>query len=195
MLLNRDFYRLNRALAFILLPLVCLISGFNELSAQNQSLFELSAASIKFTSDAPLELIQAETETVKGIMTADGQFAFSVEMKTFRGFNTGLQREHFNENYMETSKYPKASFEGTIIEDVDFDNLNEIRIRARGIFSVHGVQQERIIPIELSREGTEIKFSTTFQVPLAEHKIEIPQIMYQKIAETIDVSVDGVFLQ
>ena len=58
------------------------------------------------------------------IETEKKQFAFSVKVKSFKGFNSGFQKEHFNENYLESEKFPDATFTGKIIEDVDFTKNN-----------------------------------------------------------------------
>ena len=83
-------------------------------------LFTASKGTIIFWSDAPLELIKASSNQLKGIFNAEQkQFAFTLNVNTFKGFNSPLQQEHFNENYLESTKYPRASFEGKIIEDID----------------------------------------------------------------------------
>ena len=114
-----------------------------------------------------------------------------MDVKTFEGFNSPLQREHFNENYMESKKYPKASFTGKIIEAIDFQKDGTYSIRAKGQLNIHGVEQERIIKSQLEVSGNKIKIQSTFSVPLSDHNITIPKIVYQKIAEEITITVDA----
>ena len=100
-------------------------------------IFNTSKSIISFSSDAPLELITAKSSELNGaIETETKQFAFSVKVNSFKGFNSGFQKEHFNENYLESDKYPDATFKGKIIEDVDFTKNGVSDVRAKGILTV-----------------------------------------------------------
>ena len=87
-------------------------------NAPLQQDYKVTNGSISFRSDAPLELIKAQSNELKGLFIPDKkQFAFIINIKSFKGFNSPLQQEHFNENYLESNKFPVASFEGKIIEE------------------------------------------------------------------------------
>lgn len=148
---------------------------------------------IHFKSDAPLELIEATSTKMKGVInTSEQTFAFSVPNNTFEGFNSALQREHFNENYMESNKFLNSSFTGKIIETIDFTVDGTHSVRAKGKLLVHGVEQERIIKATIQIKKGVISVSSSFTVPLADHNISIPKIVYQKIAEEIQVDLNAV---
>ncbi len=84
-----------------------------------QEFYRVEDGTIYFKSDAPLELIEATSNKMRGLINPkDNSFAFAVKINTFQGFNSPLQREHFNENYMESKRYPEATFSGRIIENV-----------------------------------------------------------------------------
>lgn len=118
---------------------------------QAQSRYITSRGEISFTSEAPLEVIKAQSKELKGPFDADKKtFAFTVPVKSFEGFNSPLQREHFNENYMESTQYDKATFNGKIIEQIDFTKDGEYEVRAKGKLNVHGIEQERIIKATIS---------------------------------------------
>ncbi|MFN0032200.1 MAG: YceI family protein [Flavobacteriales bacterium] len=154
-------------------------------------IFEVKNATIKFDSAAPEENIKATSTDLKGVLnTADNKFAFSVAINTFQGFNSALQREHFLEDYMEAAKYPKATFTGKLIDKFDSAAASQ-KIRAKGQVEIHGLSKERILDIQITREGLVYKFSASFDVPLADHGIRVPRVVNQKIAETIKVQVDG----
>ncbi|HND88454.1 MAG TPA: YceI family protein, partial [Saprospiraceae bacterium] len=145
-----------------------------------------------FKSDAMLEVIQAQSKKLRGVIDpANNGFAWSVEVNSFEGFNGPLQREHFNENYLESVKYPRATFTGKIIEKVDFQQDGTYTVRAKGQLSVHGVEQERIIKSTLELKGRRLIIRSSFSVPLSDHSISIPKIVHQKIAEEIQVSVEA----
>lgn len=157
---------------------------------QINSLF-MAKGTIDFTSDAPLEVIKASSDKLVGALDIDSKdFYFRVYMNTFEGFNSALQREHFNENYLETHKYPKAIFKGRIIEDIDYSQEGTYTIRAKGKLNIHGIENNRIIKCKLRILNENlIEVSATFTVFLSEHNIKIPNIVNQKIAEEIDVLI------
>src|SRR5579859_2099899 len=127
-----------------------LLSG---VAVHAQRKFTSDVGEVSFTSNAKLELINASSKKVKGIVDpASGQFAFVVTIQSFEGFNSNLQREHFNEKYMETDKYYDATFAGKIIEAVDFSKDGTYEVRAKGNLVIHGKKQVRIIPSEIQIE-------------------------------------------
>ena len=149
---------------------------------------------IHFISNAPLEIIEAESAALKGVIEPEtGKFAFSIPINSFLGFNSELQREHFNENYMESDRYTRATFAGRIVEDITQWPDVPGEIRARGVLNIHGVEVARTIQITLSSTDNTIAFTSQFEVPLSDHAIEIPRVVHQKIAESIRVTVSGIF--
>ena len=144
----------------------------------------------RFTSEAPLELIKAHTNKTNGVVDcASKNVAFSIDVDSFEGFNSGLQQEHFRENYMETDKYPKATFKGKIIEDVDFTKNGTVTVRAKGIFNIHGTEKEKIVKVKVTIKDKDMLIDTNFEVPLEDHNIKIPKVVNQKIASVIMVEV------
>jgi polyisoprenoid-binding protein YceI len=145
---------------------------------------------VTFLSEAPLEIIRASSDKLKGaIDKSKNNFAFSVEIHSFKGFNGDLQREHFHENYMETEKIPTASFSGKFIEPVDFTVNGTYVVRAKGILALHGVQKERIIKGIVTVNNGTIEVNAVFTVRLEDHDIKVPKIVYEKIAEEIRVEI------
>lgn len=153
--------------------------------AQN---FISNSGKIKFTSEAPLELIKAESgKTVCVISAADKKFAFKVEINSFEGFNSPLQKEHFRENYMESEKFKYATFTGKIIEDIDLTKPGTYNVRAKGNMIIHGVEKEKIIKAKMIVKEGNCEIDSSFDVPLADHNIKIPKVVNQKIASVISV--------
>ncbi|MDX5346396.1 MAG: YceI family protein, partial [Hymenobacteraceae bacterium] len=161
-----------------------------------KALYRSKDGSIYFKSDAPLELIEAKSAKLKGIINpAEQTYAFTVSNNSFEGFNSALQREHFNENYMESLKYPNSTFTGKIIDPVDFSQNGEYTVRAKGKLNIHGVEQERIIKSVVQVKDGEVQVHSRFSVLLQDHGIMIPKIVYQKIAEEIFVEINAVFVK
>lgn len=149
---------------------------------------------VKFTSNAPLELIEAETDKVTGLIDPEtNKFAFKVPIASFEGFNHSLQREHFNENYMESEKFPNGTFSGTILDELDFSvNGNYEGVAVSGVLSIHGIQTNRELLANVQVEDGSVSISSKFLIPLEEHKIKIPKILSRKLATIIYVQVDAV---
>lgn len=144
----------------------------------------------KFTSEAPLELIKAQSNKTSGVLDLSTKnVAFSVAIESFDGFNGGLQKEHFRENYMESNKYKAAIFKGKIIEDIDFTKNGTYTVRAKGTLNIHGTEKEKIVKTKITVKEKELFIETSFEVPLDEHNIKIPKVVNQKIASIIMVEV------
>lgn len=159
-------------------------------------IFKTTTGRVSFRSEAPLELIEAASKELSGALDAGlRSFAFSVPMQSFQGFNSALQREHFNENYMESTRFPKAVFTGKIIETTDFTQPGEYVVRAKGKLSLHGVEQERIIKVNILTDKKGMTARAQFSVLLEDYNISIPRVVYQKIAEEIQISVEAVFVK
>lgn len=148
---------------------------------------------VNFVSNAELELIRASSDKLQGIIDPrSNQFAFSVPVSSFKGFNSELQREHFNEKYIESETFPSMAFSGKIIEAVDFDINGIYEVRAKGELDIHGQKQTRIIKSVITIEDGELSIESSFKVPLTDHNISIPRIVNQKIATEIEVTVNAV---
>ena len=178
-----------RVFLFFFIHIIALHSS-HELCAQKK--YSTQKAALDFTSEAELELIKAASGDTRGLIDpTSNQFAFSVEVKSFKGFNSALQREHFNEKYMESEKFPKASFSGKIIEHVDFSKDGTYDIRAKGDLDIHGIKQTRIIKGKITINKGSLLVNAQFTVPLSDHNISIPSIVSQKIATEIQVQFEA----
>lgn len=174
-----------------ILLIALLIALLTPFGVSSQSIYESSKGSVSILSNAPLELIKAGSSKLRGIVNFnENKFAFTLEVKSIAGFNSDLQQEHFHENYLESNKFPNATFSGKLIDRVD-PNLSTQVIRAKGILEIHGVKKERIIQIEVIKTPKGYKISSNFNVALQDHGIEIPRIVHQKIAEIIEVSISA----
>jgi polyisoprenoid-binding protein YceI len=174
-----------RTIGFILIFIHVLLQ-----EGVTQPIFATRNGTASFVSNAPLEIIKARSDEVHGaIDLSDNEFAFTIDNKSFKGFNSALQQEHFSENYMETQRYPVSSFKGKIIEKIDVNAAGEQMVRAKGILDIHGVSQERIIKGTLRVINNKMELKADFTVLLEDHQIKIPKVVYQKISETIEVSI------
>ncbi|MEM7370395.1 MAG: YceI family protein [Bacteroidota bacterium] len=163
-------------------------------NCQESSVYTCDNGTVHFLSDAPLEMIEARSNQLKGVINATNrEFVFSVMIRSFEGFNSPLQREHFNENYLESEQYAKAHFTGKIIERINISETGTYDIRTKGILNIHGVKQERIIRSQVSSGPNGIHIKASFTILLDDHEIRIPKVVNQKIAQEILVKVEGIF--
>ena len=150
---------------------------------------------VSIISDAPLELIKASNNSLAGVLNiTDRSFSFQIPVKAFEGFNSSLQKVHFNEDYMETELFPNSTFRGRIIEEVDLTIPGSHIIRAKGKLSIHGIEIDRIVRCDLTVTGNNIKVNANFTVFIADHNISIPSILNQKIAKEVKVNVSFTFI-
>jgi len=175
----------------ILIFLGFTLSSFNP----GKEIYLTRSGKVNFQSNAPLEVIKASSDALKGVIDTNKRtFAFTLEVASFNGFNNPLQKEHFNENYMESDDYKTATFLGKIIEKTDLTKEGEYTLRAKGKLKIHGISQERIIKSSAKVKDGKLSIQSTFTVILKEHEIAVPKIVHQKIAEEIQVSVEAEFV-
>lgn len=171
---------------FLLLALLLMCAGFKQ-----EGIYQTVNGKISFKSEAPLELIRASSSELIGLIDINKKvFSFSILMRSFQGFNSPLQKEHFNENYVESDKFPQATFKGKIIEDQDLTVDGTYELRAKGILTIHGVPQERIIKSEVTVNNKIITVKSSFSVLLSDYNIPIPKVVYQKLANEIKVEIN-----
>ncbi len=179
----------SRVFVLALFLVTVSISGFS------QKRLSTNTGIVSFVSKAELELIKASSNKVIGLLDpATNQFAFSILVTSFQGFNSSLQQSHFNENYLESNKFPKATFNGKIIEQVDLTAEGVYDVRAKGDLMIHGETQPRIIKAKITIKKDGAIVESEFTVPLIDHNIRIPKIVSQKIASEILVNFKAAFI-
>ena len=162
------------------------------LSLSYGQLYSTSNGEITFYSHAPLEDIEATNKQVScAIDLSKGQMAFSMLMNAFQ-FEKALMQEHFNERYVESHKYPKATFAGSIedIEKIDLSKAGSYNVTVSGKLSIHGVTQT------VSSKGTlkigddkTLTANSTFTINLEDYKVKIPTMYIDNISESIEIKV------
>ena len=153
----------------------------------NAQLFITQTGETSFFSETPLENISALNKQVAAIInTSTAEVAVRIQNVAFH-FPNKLMEEHFNENYMETEKYPNSTFKGKIQEVIDYQKEGVYDVTAKGTLEMHGVKQERTLKGKLTVAPNQLTIICNFDVKLADHKIEIPTLVVAKIAESLTV--------
>lgn len=149
------------------------------------------SAKVTFFSATPVENIEAvNNETACVLDASSGALEFTVPIKSFK-FEKALMQEHFNENYMESDKHPKAEFKGRItnIGLVNMGKDGVYKVQAAGKMTIHGVTRDVFIPGELTVKGGQALAEAMFGIRCADYKIKIPSVVASKIAEEVRVTV------
>ncbi|WP_394747181.1 YceI family protein [Spongiimicrobium salis] len=164
--------------------------GFSLSFAQDKYITKNGAIDFE-ASVASFEEVKAKNENVTGILnTANGDIAALALMRGFR-FKVALMEEHFNENYMESEEYPKATFKGKL-EGFSAGDLSSSakEYPLKGSLTLHGKTKEINTTAKVSKSGDVISFTTSFRTKPQDFAIDIPKVVSNKIAKEINVVVD-----
>jgi polyisoprenoid-binding protein YceI len=152
-------------------------------------------ATISFHSHTFLENIDAVNDKVMAVIDGNKKnIAFSLLMKQF-DFPKKLMQTHFNENYVESDKYPKATFSGSYTENADLTRDGTYQLKVSGKLNIHGVTREVQIPATLTVKGGSITGTTTFKLNPKDYNIGIPFIVRDKIEKENTVKVKAEWIQ
>jgi polyisoprenoid-binding protein YceI len=147
---------------------------------------------ISFFSSSPLEDITAVNKgAVVVLNTVSGEIQLRISIQNFK-FKNSLMEEHFNENYMESQKFPNSIFKGKINEKVDYTKDGENKVTVTGKMEIHGVVKDVTIDGTLTVKGTELALSSKFKVKVADYNIKVPSLYVKNIAEVVDVTLNSI---
>ncbi len=172
----------------IVFSLVC----FSFANSFGQNTYFTKTGSVDFYSKASVEEISAVNKKATSILDkVAGTLEFSLLVKSFE-FEKALMEEHFNENYMESDKFPKSTFKGSIsnIKDVNFAKDGTYKVSTAGTLTMHGISKQVTIPGTITIKGGKISASSTFMVLLSDYNIAIPSVVKDKIAKDIKITVN-----
>lgn len=157
-----------------------------------QELYFTRDGLVTFFSSTPVEDIEAVNNKLTAVLNAEnGQVEFSALIKSFE-FEKALMQEHFNENYMESNEFPKATFKGEIVDFSAQDLSSKEKVVVKGTMTIHGVSKEIEETGTIVQDGQgNYHIKATFKVNPEDYEIEIPNTVREKIAKEIDVTVDA----
>jgi hypothetical protein len=172
--------------------IIVLLSWLN-INHAGQDLYTCKNARITLFSGALIEDISATTPAGVSVFNAStGELDFSVAISTFH-FDKAFMQQHFNSDYMESDKYPRATFKGKIQEHIDVTKDGTYPVNAVGELTVHNVTQARTVQGSLTVKNGMITMTSEFMVKCADHHIDIPQILFYHIAESIKITVSATY--
>jgi polyisoprenoid-binding protein YceI len=175
--------------------------AFFALEAQEYHVDLEKANQVRFLSDAPLEDFEGTTSRMDGFLyLAEGsfegapgslgasEFYFEVDLASL-DTGIGLRNRHMRDNYLETDRYPYATFAGKVLR-LESVTGGGFYVTTNGVLSIHGVDQAREISCSANRSGEGFRVNCGFQVKLSDHDIPIPKLMFLKINETMELDLD-----
>lgn len=161
------------------------------LAGHAQTRFTTREGVVSFSASSPLEDIEARSQQTAAVLDLQTQqLAFTMPVKSFQ-FKRTLMQEHFNENYMESDRYPKATFTGRLLA-VDAAALRSggaQKVTAEGDLTMHGVTKRVQVPGTLELQNGRLVVLAQFAVSPADYQIEIPLLVRDHIAKSVSVRV------
>ena len=157
-----------------------------------QDIYFTKTGTVIFDSSTPLETIHAENKQVTSFLkTSDGELNFAALMKSFK-FPNALMEEHFNENFIESSQFPKAVFKGRIVNwsEINLSSGEEESADIEGELTLHGVTKKITAKAKLHQQNGKITGRSEFVVSAEDFNIKIPALVRDKIAKVVQVTVD-----
>lgn len=146
-------------------------------------------AQIRFFSKTPLEDIEAVNKKAVGVInTMSADLEFSVLLKGFE-FRKALMQNHFNENYVESDKYPKATFKGKLLGPVVWTTDGVYKSDVAGTLTLHGVTQPQKATATITIKNGVIGGTADMVIVLEDYKIKVPALAQANISKTIAVNI------
>ncbi|WP_297762573.1 YceI family protein [uncultured Muriicola sp.] len=160
-----------------------------------QESYLTQTAVIRLDASTPLEDIKAVNENVNTILKTNGEIASLLLMKEF-DFEKELMEEHFNENYVESDRFPKAYFIGKIQEfSLDLLTSTNKQFLLQGSLSIHGVTNAFETMVQLRTNRGNIELETSFIIRPEDYKVKVPRLLFKKIAQEILVTISANLIQ
>lgn len=145
-------------------------------------------------SPAPIADIEAVSNGAKAkLNTLKKEVEIEIPVNSFT-FKKALMQTHFNEKYVESDKYPTATFYGKYTEDLDLSKDGVSHLQINGKFNIHGVTRPKAIKCIITVKNQRIIFETDFKILSADHKIKAPDVIYRKVGQEVTVEANGVLV-
>lgn len=174
---------------YIAVVLLLLIHG-HWIAAQQ---YYSKTGKITFTSKAPLEVIEATNTNANIVLdVSDGTVEGAVLIQGFQ-FKKALMQQHFNENYLESHKYPKATFKGNLAnyKSINLEKDGTYKADVKGSLTMHGVTRPFATTGTVTVAGGKINVVSTFDLTVADYQIEIPKVVQDNISKTVNVRLSA----
>jgi hypothetical protein len=169
---------------------VLMLFIMNTLFAQNNKYFTRNG-SITFTSAAPMEKIISKNSQVNCILnTQTNDIAFKVVVKSFE-FEKQAMADHFNNDYLQSDKFPNATFEGKITNTIDYTKNGKYDVTVDGKLTIHGVAKAMKQKGTIEIKDGKIVAKSKFTILLSDYGITVPNDYLKKISNTVELNIEA----
>lgn len=169
-----------------------LILGCSSVKAQEYQAKEIY---VHFFSPAPIADIEAISNSATASLDlAKKEVEITMNVASFK-FKKALMQTHFNEKYIESDKYPTASFKGRFTDNINLNKDGVYQFDIEGKFNIHGVERIKTIPCKIIVKEQKIVFETNFRLLSADFKIKAPDIIYRKVGQEVTIDATGVLVK
>jgi hypothetical protein len=176
----------------LMLTVGCLTTITTALFAQT---YMTRTGKISFNASAPsspekIEAINNEVANIIDVKTAT--VIFQAPIKSFK-FERELMQEHFNENYLESDKYPRSDFKGTITNssEISFTKDGTYTLNVTGKLSIHGVTKDVTVPGTITIKGNTVRVTAKFSVKLSDYNVAVPSVVADKIGKEAVITLES----
>jgi polyisoprenoid-binding protein YceI len=158
-----------------------------------QNILISKSSTISFFSSTVVEDIEAKSSAGSSVLDINSRnVIFKVRNTSFQ-FEKKLMQEHFNENYIESDKYPFSTFKGNIIDNIDLAKDGTYQVTIKGTLDIHGVTKPYQTKATLIVDKGLINAKTVFKVKIEDHQIKVPSLVFKNIAEYVEVRISALY--
>jgi hypothetical protein len=157
-----------------------------------QDKYFTKSGSIHFTSKGAIETIQANHKSVTCVLDSkSGAIQFAVLLKGFE-FKKALMQEHFNEDYVESDKFPRAEFRGQVVNnnDINYTKDGVYNAHVKGKLTLHGETKDVEADGKITVKAGKLQTNSDFSIQMTDYNIHIPSLVKENMSNTVDISVN-----
>lgn len=163
-------------------------------STLKAQIYTTSEMYVHFFSPAPIADIEAISNTAEAKLNlAKKEIEIEIPVNSFT-FKKALMQTHFNEKYIESDKYPKASFQGKYKDNLELKKDGVYALELTGKFNIHGVSRTKTVSCIITVKNQRIVFETSFKLLSADYKIKAPDVIYRRVGQEVSVDASGILV-
>ncbi len=167
-----------------------ILTIFGIISITAQDKYFTKSGYVNFYSHTLVEDIQADNNQVLSVIDIEkGDILIKILMRSFH-FKKALMQEHFNENYVESHKFPRATFKGNILNIKDLKDINILETIVTGKLKIHGIEKDVEIKTKIIKDEEQLTLNGVFHVKVSDFNIKIPAVVSKNISKTIKISFE-----
>ena len=169
------------------LKYVLIAGAFFSFNCLNAQILTFDHGEIEFYTSTVVSDIEAVSEKADvSLNMGTGDVSVTIEIKSFE-FEYDLMQEHFNEKYIESDKFPKATFKGKILQDISGGIENETEVDVSGNLTIHGITNEIKFKANLSNQGDFTVVKSKIPVVFKDYGVDDPSILTKSVAQDVEI--------